>query len=147
MNTIPIVVAATYDAPVERVWKALTDTAEMKQWYFDIAAFKPENGFKFNFSAGDDKQQYLHRCEVQEAIPNQKLSYTWAYDGYPGETLVTFDLKPGQNCTMIKLTHTGIETFPQGNPSFGRDSFMAGWTEIIGENLKQYVEKAESAQR
>lgn len=143
MNTIPIVVAATYDAPVSRVWKALTDAGEMKNWYFDIPDFKPEKGFKFSFSAGDDKTQYLHLCEVQEAIPNEKLSYTWAYEGYGGETLVTFHLQDEVVKTMIKLTHEGVETFPQDNPSFRRDSFVAGWTEIIGENLKNYVEKGE----
>ena len=34
-----IVIERTYNAPVEKVWKAITDKEEMKQWYFDLDAF------------------------------------------------------------------------------------------------------------
>jgi uncharacterized protein YndB with AHSA1/START domain len=32
------------------VWKAITNAADMKQWYFDIPGFKPEVGFEFSFN-------------------------------------------------------------------------------------------------
>jgi hypothetical protein len=50
-------------------------------------------------------------------------------------------LKKGKQ-TRLKLTHEGLETFPQDNPDFAKESFTAGWTEIIGTLLKQYLEKA-----
>ena len=34
-----VVIERTFAAPVARVWKALTDVGEMKQWYFDLKEF------------------------------------------------------------------------------------------------------------
>ena len=45
-----VVIERTFAAPVARVWKALTDVGEMKQWYFDLKEFKPEVGFEFEFT-------------------------------------------------------------------------------------------------
>ena len=43
-----IIVERTLDAPVGRVWTALTDVNEMRQWYFDLKEFKPEIGCEFD---------------------------------------------------------------------------------------------------
>ncbi|MBB6499920.1 SRPBCC family protein [Pedobacter cryoconitis] len=141
MKHEPFVIERTYNAPVEKVWKAITDKDEMKQWYFDIAEFKPEKGFEFTFDAGDKNVMYTHLCKITEVIPHQKLSYSWAYQDFEGYTVVTFELFPEGDQTRLKLTHTGLETFPQGNPSFARESFAGGWTAIIGKSLKEFVEK------
>ena len=45
MKNEPIVIEKTYEATIAKVWTALTDKDEMKLWYFDLAAFKPEVGF------------------------------------------------------------------------------------------------------
>ena len=44
-----VVIERTFNAPVPRVWKALTDVEEMRRWYFDLKEFKPEVGFEFEF--------------------------------------------------------------------------------------------------
>ena len=44
-----VVIVRTYNAPVGKVWKALTDVDQMRQWYFDLREFKPEVGFEFSF--------------------------------------------------------------------------------------------------
>jgi uncharacterized protein YndB with AHSA1/START domain len=140
MNNEPFVIERTYNAPVEKVWKAITDQGQMKEWYFDIAEFKAEAGFKFQFSGkGSKGEEYLHLCEVKEVIPNKKLSYSWTYDNYEGYSVVTFELFDENGTTRLKLTHEGLETFP-ALPDFARESFVAGWTEIIGTSLKKYVE-------
>lgn len=139
MEHPPFVIERTFDAPVTRVWEALTDPDEMKQWYFDIAEFKVEPGFEFQFSAGSEEKQYLHLCKVMEVIPERKLAYTWRYKDYEGNSLVTFELFPEGNKTRLKLTHSGLESFPR-LPDFARESFAMGWKQIIGTSLKQFVE-------
>jgi uncharacterized protein YndB with AHSA1/START domain len=57
------------------------------------------------------------------------------------DSLVTFELFPEGNKTRLKLTHTGIETFPK-TPAYARKNFEAGWTAIIGSELKQFVERS-----
>ncbi|MES2688906.1 MAG: SRPBCC domain-containing protein [Bacteroidota bacterium] len=138
----PFEIERTYNAPVEKVWKAITDKNEMKKWYFDLEEFKPEVGFEFTFDAGDETKNvsFVHQCRVTEAIPNKKLSYTWKYRDYEGSSEVTFELFDEGGKTRLKLTHTGLESFPQNSPFFVRESFAQGWTDIIGRSLKEYLE-------
>jgi uncharacterized protein YndB with AHSA1/START domain len=139
----PIVVERTYDASIEKVWRAITDREQMKQWYFDIASFKPEPGLEFQFYGGDPNGvQYLHLCKIVDVVPNKKLAHTWRYDGFEGNSLVTFELFAEGNKTRLRLTHAGLETFPVATtPAFAKQNFEMGWTEIMDKSLKNYVEK------
>jgi uncharacterized protein YndB with AHSA1/START domain len=141
MNSNVIQLERIFDAPVSVLWKALTNKAEMKKWYFDLEEFKAEVGFKFSFTGGPTPdRQYVHLCEVTEVIPQQKLVYSWAYEGYSGMSYVTFELSPLDNKTLFKLKHTGIETFPQAQPDFAIFNFNVGWNGLINKSLEAYVE-------
>lgn len=142
METKPLVVERTYNAAIEKVWKGITDRDQMKEWYFDIREFRPEKGFKFSFTGGDDKVQYLHDCEVLVADPPNKLSYSWTYPEHNnGYSVVTFELfREGEQKTRVKLSHEGLDSFPNDDPNFAVASFTGGWNAIIGESLKNYVE-------
>jgi uncharacterized protein YndB with AHSA1/START domain len=137
-----VVVERTFSAPVTRVWKALTDVEEMREWYFDMKDFKPEVGFEFEFIMEHEGMRYHHLCRVTEVIPEKKLAYTWRYKGHEGNSVVTFALFAEGNTTRLKVTHEGLETFPR-TPSFARKNFLEGWTQIIGSSLKEFVERDE----
>jgi uncharacterized protein YndB with AHSA1/START domain len=141
MKAAPVIQEVVINASAAEVWKAITDKNEMKHWYFDLDEFEPKVGFEFQFSGGSEEKQYLHLCKITEVIEGKKLAYNWRYDGYPGNSLVTFELFEEGKQTRLKLIHEGLETFPQDNPDFAKESFTAGWTEIIGTLLKQYLEK------
>lgn len=141
MKTEPFIIERTYNTTIDKVWQAITDKDKMKEWYFILEEFKPEVGFEFRFTGGSKEKQYLHICRITEVIPGKKLTHTWQYDGYPGESLVTFELvDEGDNKTKLKLTHAGLETFP-ALKDFARESFAQGWTYIIGKSLLEYLEK------
>ena len=137
-----VVLERTFDAPIERVWNALTDVEQMRQWYFDLKEFKAEPGFEFDFVVEHEGNKYHHLCKVTEVIPQKKIAYTWRYKGEPGNSLVTFELFTNGDKTQVKLTHEGIETFPK-TPAYARKNFEAGWTAIIGTELKQFVEESQ----
>jgi uncharacterized protein YndB with AHSA1/START domain len=141
MSNEPFVIERVYNAPVEKVWKAITDPNDMKQWYFDIPNFKPEVGFEFSFEGGNEDRVYVHLCRITEVIPNRKLTHSWSYQGYAGESYVTFELFPEGDKTRLKLTHAGLEAFPADKPDFAKKNFEAGWNDIIGNMLKDFVEK------
>lgn len=142
MSPSPFIIERTLNAPIDLVWLAITDKAQMKQWYFDLADFKAEVGFTFEFFGGpEDGIQYHHVCEITEVIPGKKLTYSWRYEGYEGISYVTFELTPEGQATRIKLTHAGLDTFPASNPDFAKENFAQGWTDFIGKELKMYVEK------
>ncbi|MDP2385573.1 MAG: SRPBCC domain-containing protein [Bacteroidota bacterium] len=142
MGNNSIIVERTYNATIEKVWNAISNKEEMKKWYFDLAEFKAEVGFKFQFTGGPpDGVQYLHLCEITEVIPEKKLTYSWKYDGYEGISFVTFELTPIGNTTKLVLTHSGVDSFPKSNKDFGKHNFVEGWTQIIGMALPEYLNK------
>jgi len=139
-STGTVFIERTFNAPVARVWQALTDVDQMREWYFDLKEFRPEVGFEFEFVVEHEGNSYHHLCKVTEVIPQKKIAYTWRYKGAPGNSLVTIELLPENNMTRLRLTHEGLETFPQ-TPAYARKNFEAGWTAIIGTELKQFVEQ------
>ena len=140
MSTNPFVIERTFNAPVEKVWKAITDVDQMKQWYFDMKGFKPVVGTEFSFSGGSEDKTYLHLCKVLEVEPLKKLKHSWRYEDHPGNSVVTWELFPEANKTRVKLTHEGLETFPK-LPDFARENFEMGWTEIVGKLLEEFLQK------
>ena len=136
----PLVIERTYDAPIEKVWQALTDKEKMKHWYFDIPSFKPELGTEFTFEAGcEDDHSYLHSCKITALVPNEVIAYTWHYPGYDGMSEVRFELSDAAGKTHLRLIHTGLETFPQ-TADFRRESFNGGWTHFA-EALAEFLKK------
>jgi uncharacterized protein YndB with AHSA1/START domain len=141
MKNEPLVIERTFNATPSKIWEAITNKDEMKQWYFDLAEFKLEVGFEFQFLGGTGTNKYLHICKVTEFIECKKLTYSWRYEGCEGISFVTFELFAVGDKTRLKLTHEGIETFPENNPELARGNFAEGWTHIIGKALKEYLER------
>jgi uncharacterized protein YndB with AHSA1/START domain len=136
----PFEIERTFPVSAARLWRAITDPAEMKNWYFDLPGFKPEVGYEFNFLGGPpDGPQYKHLCRVTRAEPHKVLAYSWRYEGYEGNSEVVWELFPEGESTRLKLTHSGLETFPESNPDLAAKNFAEGWTEIIGKSLAVYL--------
>ena len=142
MNQEPYRIERVFDAPVSEVWEALTSHQQMKKWYFDLPDFQATPGFEFSFTGGPDEQhQYKHLCRVREVVPGKILAYSWRYDGYPGDSIVRFELTDEGGKTRLKLSHEGLETFDQANPDFARNNFEQGWTSILDSSLKKFLEE------
>lgn len=136
-----VVIERTYEAPIGKVWAAITNKEQMKQWYFEVDNFKAERGFEFQFSGEGHGKKYVHKCRVVEANPVTKLAYTWSYEGYEGQSLVTFELfSEGKNKTRLRLTHSDLHTFPQDTTEFASENFNEGWKSLIGDSLRNFVE-------
>jgi len=137
----PLVIERTFNAPVETVWKAITDKDQMKQWYFELDEFIPEVGFEFRFCVEHEGTEFRHLCKITEVIPGRKLAHTWRYEGHEGDSLVTFDLYPEGGKTRLRLTHEGLDSFPK-TPAYARTNFEKGWTSLIGTHLKEFIESS-----
>jgi len=137
----PIVVEQTYPVPRERVWEALTDPAQMCQWFFKpIAEFEPRVGFSTRFTVASGGIGFVHVWKVVEAVPNERLVLDWRYEGYPGDSSVEFVLVCEGDGTYLRMTHRGQGTFPQEVPEFGRDACTKGWEFFFCESLLGFLE-------
>jgi uncharacterized protein YndB with AHSA1/START domain len=139
-----VIIEQTLQANVKRVWRALTDKEELRQWFFVVTDFKPQTGFEFDFPGeGHTGAIFTHLCKVLEVIPFKKIQYSWQYSGVKGYSTVAFELfAENETETRLRLFHDGIDTFPQDDYDFSSESFGAGWTEIVTRMLPAYLHNA-----
>jgi len=136
----PLIKEFQYNVPITKVWQALTDKNKLKEWYFpQLQKFEPLIGYQFQF---DDKDsEYKKEWIVTEVVEGKTLAHSWAYKGNPGSSEVIFDLFAEANETMLRVTQTNLETFPN-HPYFNRERFEWGWDNLLGQNLKHLLENS-----
>jgi hypothetical protein len=79
--------------------------------------------------------------KVTEVVPLKMIKYKWKLEGYPGDSLVAFELSKQNNMTKLRLTHEVLESFPDDVPEFKRESGVKGWTFFIQQSLKEFLAK------
>ena len=137
----PIIVEQMIDASLEAVWDALTQIDQMRLWYFEnIPSFKPEVGFETRFDIHNGNRHFLHVWTVTDVVPMKLIRYDWRYEGYAGDSFVTFELSSHENSTKVRLTHEVRESFAAEIPEFTRESGVAGWKYFINDRLREFLE-------
>ena len=134
-----IVLERMINTPIEKVWSAITEKSKISQWLFPVDDFKPEVGFEFRFVGGKNDISYLHICRVAEVVAKKKLTFSWRYEGFRGNSFVTFELLPIGEQTHLKITHQGLETLPVSNPDFLNGTYTPDWSMMI-QSLKTILE-------
>lgn len=137
--TISLIKEFSYSVPIEKVWEALIDTDKMREWYFpQLLKFEPAVGYQFKFE--DTHAEYQKEWIVTDIQPGKTFAHSWAYKGYSGRSEVVFDLFEEGTNTRLRVTQTGLESFPD-HSHFKRERFEWGWDTILGQNLKNLLEK------
>jgi uncharacterized protein YndB with AHSA1/START domain len=86
--------------PPERVWRALTDPEELRQWApFDADRDLGRTGAATLTMAGGEEPETF-AASVRRAEPVTLLEYTW------GEDLLRWELEPIGSGTRLTLRHT-----------------------------------------
>jgi uncharacterized protein YndB with AHSA1/START domain len=135
-------------APIERVWRALTDHTEFGAW-FRVHIERP-------FAVGETSRGhvtypgYEHiaweaRIVAMEAP--RRFAYTWhpyAVDqavDYSAETptLVEFHLEPAAGGTRLKVVESGFDAIPAHRRDEALRMNDGGWTQQV-QNIKAHVE-------
>jgi uncharacterized protein YndB with AHSA1/START domain len=118
------------DAPVETVWRYLTDAELRSQWFMGGTDARPEGEFDLTIdhdALSEDDVPYPENYasmkgksftnKVLRFDPPRLLQTTFGTNG-----IVTYELSPQSDRTRLVLTHSGIED-PAGFANFG-----SGWT-------------------
>jgi uncharacterized protein YndB with AHSA1/START domain len=135
------------NAPVSRVWRALTDYREFGEWF----RVKLEGPFvPGQVSRGHITHPgYEHvkwEAVVQQMEPERFFSFTWhPYSVDPQidysqetPTLVEFRLEPTPTGTRLLLTESGFENIPSDRRLEAFRMNDGGWTEQM-KNIESYV--------
>lgn len=135
-------------APIERVWRALTDHNEFGTW-FRVKLEQP-------FVPGEVSSGYMtypgfehvrFEATVKQMDAPRFFSYTWHPYAVEPEvdyshetpTLVEFRLEPTANGTRLNVTETGFDSLPSHRRMEAFRKHDAGWTEQLG-NIQAHVE-------
>jgi uncharacterized protein YndB with AHSA1/START domain len=111
-----VVQEVRYSHPPERVWRALTDPAELSAWLMPND-FTPQKGASFRLDAAPDHPEPFD-CEVLEIDPPRRLRTRWVVRGKP--TIVTFELRADDGGTVLRVEHDGLSASERPN-------FDGGW--------------------
>jgi uncharacterized protein YndB with AHSA1/START domain len=108
-----------FDAPRERVWKALTDPALVAQWWgrgnkLVIERMEVERGGHWRFVEHSPEGKHGFEGRYREVTPPERVVQTFEWDGMPGhvavETMTLEDLDGGRTRLVnISLFHTTEE--------------------------------------
>jgi len=135
------------EAPVSRVWRALTDHREFGEWF----RVKLEGPFvPGEVSRGRITHPgYEHvtwQATVQKIEPERLFSFTWrpyAIDpnvdySHEEPTLVEFKLAPTPGGTLLVITESGFDKVPSHRRAEAFRMNERGWTMQL-ENIARHV--------
>ncbi|MEK6644082.1 MAG: SRPBCC domain-containing protein [Planctomycetota bacterium] len=126
-------------APVEAVWKALTEADELTRWFPLQAKATPGVGGKIWVSWGAPIEG---ESEIQIWEPNRRLKTTWPFaegHGTMGGVVLTVDylLEAKGGTTTLRLVHSGFGHGADWDTQY--DSVRQGWDfELRG--MRHYLE-------
>jgi uncharacterized protein YndB with AHSA1/START domain len=131
-----------YAAPIEKVYRAWTEPEALKLWFGPSADdgriliaetnLKVGGRYRIVMEMADGEQHRVGGV-YREIVPNEKLTFTWAWESTPErESLVTIKLKKSGGGTDMTLIHE--QFFDEA----ARDRHEHGWTAIL-ERLGSYV--------
>jgi uncharacterized protein YndB with AHSA1/START domain len=148
MNTDRIEKKVLLKAPLDRVWRAISDSGEFGRWF----------GVRFDgpFVAGERVRGVITPTEVDEEVarmqephsgqadtwdivavePQQRFAFRWHPFGvesgvdYSSEptTLVEFTLAEAGNGVWLQITESGFDAIPAERRARAFEANDAGWT-------------------
>jgi uncharacterized protein YndB with AHSA1/START domain len=128
-----VVIEKEMPHPPEKVWRALTQGALIKEWLMDND-FQPVVGHRFTLRAAPVANwNGVIACEVLVVEPNRKLSYRWGTLGV--ETSVIWTLSATSGGTLVRMEHKGFGPHQEANYKGAK----YGWTKFI-DNMERVVD-------
>ncbi|MGH3487367.1 MAG: SRPBCC family protein [Actinopolymorphaceae bacterium] len=103
--------------PPAKVWRALTEPAELSQWFPATVEMELEVGAKVSFDMGDGPGPRVDGTIV-ELDPPRVIAFTWEDD------LLRWELRPHDDGCLLVFTHAFDDRY-------GAASFASGWQRCL----------------
>ena len=132
----------TIDAPREAVWKAITEAAELVNWFPLQAEVAPGTGGTITYDWGSG---VVGRCRIEAWKSPHHLRTTWmepvlaasGQENHPA-TVVDWHLEGAGGTTVLRLVHSGFGRDADWDTEY--DGTRRGWGfELF--SLKHYLER------
>jgi uncharacterized protein YndB with AHSA1/START domain len=141
-------------APPERVFQALIDPQQVRQWWtskecpIESFAFDARLGGHWSYHTSQSAltvngvSKFHCEGEVLEFDPPRRLAYSWIanwHDQPSRRTAVRWELSKSATGTHVKITHSGLAELPNA-----RKDYSSGWPGVV-DLLRNFVEKQPAA--
>ncbi len=146
-TTDSIVQEITIGAPIERVWRAVSDAREFGEW-FGMACDRPfEPGVQVGceITEPEEYRGTTFPIWIDRVEPPRFFSFRWhAYAVEPGDyanaptTLVAFTLESADEGTRLTIVESGFDDVPLDRRAEAFASNTEGWR-IQAQNIAEYV--------
>ena len=146
-NSLIVKNTITIDAPAAKVWDALVNPEQTKQYMFGceaISDWKPGSSLIWK-GVFDGKELIAVKGEIVEIKPGQYLEYTCidpnsSIPDLPENYLtVTYDLKEQNGQTTLTVTQGDYATVADGQQRYDHTMQEGGWDSILVQ-IKKLVE-------
>ena len=129
------------DAPIERVWRAISTPDEVAQWFGDVTEFETRAGSRAVFGWTEFGQSF--EAEIVTVEEPFRFGYRWALEASKSledshVTSVEFTLERVDGSTRLTLVESGFSAIPddEHEQHFGENS--KGWTAEL-EDLRLFL--------
>lgn len=133
-------------APLDRVWRAISDSGEFGAWF--KARFREPFEPGRTLTAEFTEPGYIGRTfalRVEALEPQRRLAFRWrphefdsAGPDFADSTLVEFFLEPHPDGTRLRIVETGFENLPEDEREAQLHGNDEGWTQQL-ERITAYV--------
>jgi uncharacterized protein YndB with AHSA1/START domain len=123
-TTRSLVIEKELPHPAQKIWRALTQGALIKEWLMDND-FQPVVGHMPKWDGIIDSQ-------VLVIEPNKKLSYSWNALGL--ESVVVWTLVPTKGGTLVRMEQSGFRPDQEANyqgANYGWQKFIGGLERVL----------------
>lgn len=101
----------TLPHPVARVWRAVTEPAELAQWFVAPVAWTPVLGESYEAEG--------QRVEITELVPPRRIAWSWGDERY------AFDLTASPEGCVLRFTHVFDERHgPAAQHAAGWETYL-----------------------
>jgi uncharacterized protein YndB with AHSA1/START domain len=134
-------------APVDRVWRAVTDHREFGQW-FKVRLDQPfaPGTLSTGMMTYPGYEHVPWQARVVRMDAPHLFAFEWPHMDEADEaidetawTLVELRLEPTQGGTRLTIVESGFDALPEGKGSLAMRRNEPGWEEQTG-NIKAHVE-------
>jgi uncharacterized protein YndB with AHSA1/START domain len=124
------------EAPLEHVFRALTDPERLRAWWGSRETYWVEEwradlrvggAWEARCMSVSGSPSRVHGVFL-EIEPPRRLAYTWNPSWHEGpETTVVYDLSPHGEGTLVRVRHSGF-----GAARASREDHFHGWPAVLG---------------
>lgn len=124
------------DAPLDVVWRIITDPAQIVQWFSEEAELdlRPDGEGRLGFKSGKSKS--IH---IEKVNPPHAFAFRWEYANGSrptptNSTLVEFTLRSHADKTLLRVVETGFDLVDwKDGKNTVVDDHTAGWETCLAQ--------------